>query len=131
MAAREIPLVDWSTFLDQFSRSHRAWRVTIDRVGAGLPGSTEAVESPLAFVVPRMTAHRITQIEIRLQEDSHAHEPIEVDAPTRLRVDETADGVARGLEIIDTNGRCTRIRFRAAPLPETLDGVAPGELPPS
>ena len=40
-----------------------------------------------------------------------------------------AAGAARGLEIQDESGECTRIRFRAAPLPEALDGIAPGELP--
>jgi hypothetical protein len=55
-------------------------------------------------------------------------EPIQIDAPASLRVDETADGVARGLEIVDDDGECTRIRFRAAALPETLDGIAPGEV---
>lgn len=131
MAAREIPLIEWSTFLDQFSRDHRAWRATVDRVRPGSPDYMEAVERPLASVVPSLIADRITRIEIRLQEDSQAREPIEVDAPTMLRVDETAEGIARGLEIIDSNGECTRIRFRAAPLPEALDGIAPGELPSS
>jgi hypothetical protein len=126
--SREIPVVEWPTFLDGFSREHRAWRATIDRVHPGLPDLTEAVDSPLAAVVPRVTADRITRIEIRLQEGPHAREPIQVDAPIRLHVDETVEGIARGLEILDHEGGCTRIRFRAAPLPETLDGIAPGEL---
>ena len=49
--------------------------------------------------------------------------------PTSVRIDETPDGVARSLEIVDEDGECTRIRFRAAPVPETLDGITPGELP--
>ena len=93
-------------------------------------GNTETIERPLASIRPQFAARRITRIEIRFQEDARAREPIQIDEPTSVRVDETPDGVARGLEIVDEHGECTRIRFRA-PLPETLDGIAPGELPSS
>lgn len=128
MSAREIPIGQWLQFLDQFSREHRAWLATVERVRPGSPGHTEAVERPLAGVVPEVAARGIARIEIRFQEDSPARETIQIEAPTSVRVDETAEGVARGLEIVDDEGECTRIRFRAAPLPEMLDGIAPGEL---
>jgi hypothetical protein len=98
-------------------------------VHVGVPDHAAAVERPLRSVIPEISARRVVGIEIRFQEDPHAREPIRIDAPIRLRVDETAEGAARGLEIQDDSGECTRIRFRAAPLPEALDGIAPGELP--
>lgn len=128
MSVREIPLDQWSEFLDQFSRGHRAWLATIDRVHPDSVSHTEAVERPLSAVVPRISARRVAGIDIRFQQDSHAHEPIRIERPASVRVDETADGAARGLEIVDEEGQCTRVRFRAAPWPEMLDGVAPGEL---
>jgi hypothetical protein len=131
MSAREIPTAQWLEFLDRFSREHRAWLATVDRVRPDASAHTEETERPLAFVRPQVTARGIVRIEIRFHEDSHAREPIQIDAPASLRVDETADGVARSLEIVDEAGECTRIRFRAAPLPEMLDGIAPGELPSS
>ena len=129
MSMREIPEAQWQEFLAQFSRGHRAWLATVDRVHAGAPGHIEAVERPLGSVTTAVSARRVVGIEIRFQEDAHAREPIRIDAPARVRVDETAEGAARGLEIHDEDGECTRIRFRAAPLPEALDGIAPGELP--
>ena len=45
-----------------------------------------------------------------------------------VRVDETTQGIAQTLEIIDSQGVATRLRFRAAPTADMLDGVAPGEL---
>ncbi len=129
MSMREIPEAQWQEFLAQFSRGHRAWLATVDQVHAGAPGYIEAVERPLSSVTAAVSARRVVGIEIRFQEDSHALGPIRIDAPTRVRVDETAEDAARGLEIHDANGECTRIRFRAAPLPEALDGIAPGELP--
>jgi hypothetical protein len=131
MSAREIPMTQWPEFLQQFSREHRAWLATVDRVGADSRGRVEVIERPLGSVIPHMDARRVARIEIRFQEDSHPREAIRIDAPTSIRVDEMTNGVARGLEIVDKDGECTRLRFRAAPLPETLDGIAPGELLPS
>jgi len=131
MSMREIPVAQWSEFLDQFSRGHRAWLATVDRVHPDSSSHVEAVEQPLGAIVPQIAVSHVARIEIRFQEDPHAREPIRIDKPTSVRVDETADGAARGLEIIDEDGECTRVRFRAAPLPEMLDGIAPGELPPS
>jgi hypothetical protein len=131
MNAREIPVPQWAEFLDQFSREHQAWLATIDRVRPGEPDYTERAEGPLAAVVPQGTTHRIERIEICFQETVHAREPIAIDAPTSIRVEETRDGVSSGLEITDEDGECTRIRFRAAPRAEMLNGIAPGELPSS
>jgi len=125
---REIPEAEWQEFLAQFSRGHRAWLATVDHGAVGAAGHVAAIERPLRSVMPEISARRVVGIEIRFQEDSHAREPIRIDAPIRLRVDETAEGAALSLEIQDDSGECTRIRFRAAPLPEALDGIAPGEL---
>ena len=129
MGTRDIPEDKWITFFDQFSREHRAWLATVDRVRAGAPEHIQAVERPLASVVPRIAAHRIAGLEIRFHADSHFRESIQIDAPATVRVNETADGVAQGLDIVDKEGECTRLRFRAAPPAEILDGIAPGELP--
>jgi hypothetical protein len=129
MGAREIPIAQWPEFLDQFSREHRAWLATVERVPGGEPGHTDVVERPLDAVTAFVAGQRIERIDIRFQEDAQARRQIQVDAPTSVRVDETAEGTVRGLEIIDKHGDATRIRFRAAPLPEMLDGIAPGEQP--
>jgi hypothetical protein len=44
------------------------------------------------------------------------------------RVRRTATGADRALEIVDDEGFCTRLGFRAIAKLEMLDGVAPGEL---
>jgi Family of unknown function (DUF5335) len=126
---REIPRNQWLTFLDQFSREHRAWLATIERGRRGSPASVEALECPLASVVPHIAGSRVARIEIRLQQDAHTREPIHIDAPASIRVDETPEGVVRSLDIVDDDGESTHVRFRVAPLPETLDGIVPGELP--
>jgi hypothetical protein len=126
---RDIPESEWREFLTQFSGGHRAWLATVDRAAVAARGQVTAIERPLGSVLPDISDGRIVGIEIRFQADPQARDSIRINAPVRLRVDETPEGVARGLEIQDESGGCTRIRFRAAPLPEALDGIAPGELP--
>jgi len=127
MSVREIPEAEWQAFLDDFSRGHRAWLATVDRLRIGGQDHVEAVDRPLGSVTPEVDARRVVAIEIRFQEDGRASEPILIENPTSLRVDENEIGATRGLEIRDDEGDCTRIRFRAAPISQMLDGIAPGE----
>jgi hypothetical protein len=129
MSLREIPPSRWPEFLEQFNRSHRAWLATVDHVGPGAP-YVDSGEHSLRSVTPEQSAGRILSIEICFRDDARARSAVRIQAPTRISVDETNEGTAQGLEIIDAQSTITRIRFRAAPLPETLDGVAPGELLP-
>jgi hypothetical protein len=128
MSLREIPEAEWEPFLEQFSVDHRAWLASVDRIHPGAVGHVEASERPLRSVTPEFSARRVVRINVRFQEDSQARHSIQIDAPRTLRVDETAAGVARGLEIQDQDGDWLRIRFRVAPPADMLDGVAPGEL---
>ena len=124
---RTIPYTDWHSFLARFSRVHRAWLTKVERLAAGRPSHVEAPSRPLDTVAAIGAPGGHLAIEVRFQD---AAEPVTVlvRRPTALRVEETADGAERGLDIEDSDGGCTRIRFRATALPETLDGMAPGEL---
>ena len=127
MSLREIAESRWPEFLEQFSRSHRAWLATVDHIGPGV-SHADAGEYALHSVTPEKSGGRILSIEVRFQKDAREDDTVHIQAPTRVSVDETNEGTARGLEIVDEKGACTRIRFRAAPSPEMSDGVAPGEL---
>jgi hypothetical protein len=120
MSMREIPVAQWDPFLDRFSGEHHAWLASIDRVHPGAPSHVEVRESPLRSI----EADAVTGIEIRFQDGS-----VRVEAPKILRVDETDDGAARGLEIEDWSGERVRLRFRMAEPPGALDGLAPLERP--
>ena len=128
MSLREIPRAEWQAFLDQFSREHRAWLASVDRTDAAAGSHVEVRDRPLGSVTAYTAARRIVGIQIQFQHDSQASHAVLVDAPARLRVDETADGGTRALEIEDERGERTRIRLRVVAPPGLLDGVAPGEL---
>ena len=64
MSVRGIPEDEWSQFLDQFSRGHRAWLATVDRMHTGTALHIDAIDRPLGAVVPRIVARRVAEIDI-------------------------------------------------------------------
>jgi hypothetical protein len=122
----DVPPNEWPEFLDTFSRQHRAWLTTVEQQ-AGEINVSSAEPRPLAALKSERDGRRISAIEIAFAGDSHAG-VVRVENPTAVRLRKTDEGADRGLEIVDDEGVCTRVRFRAAAIPEMLDGVAPGEL---
>jgi hypothetical protein len=113
VSLREIPVPQWDPFLDEFSREHRAWLASVERVHPGAPAHVDVRERPLRSI----EADAVTGIEIRFQDGT-----VRVEAPKTLRVDEKGN-----LEIEDWSGERVRLRFRVAEPPGALDGLAPGE----
>jgi hypothetical protein len=128
VVSREIPQNEWPAALEEFSRDHRAWLATVERIDSAGSYHVEAIERPLGAVTPEIAARRVTGISIQFQPDSHGRNVVHVDAPAHLRIERSDMGAARALEIEDKKGERTRIRFRATPPPEALDGMAPGEI---
>ena len=133
MNSRNIPRAQWPAFLDQFSRTHRAWLTTIESgatadSGASAADRQTAIAHPLRSVTPFVYNDLVVHIDIRFQDDDRSQEPLRITAPGTVRLDETTQGIAQTLEIIDNRGVATRLRFRAAPAVDMLDRVAPGEF---
>jgi hypothetical protein len=119
MNVRDIPRAQWPAFLDHFSRTHRAWMATVD-AGASAPGDRspdreDAVPHPLGEITPFVYNDYVVHIDIRFQDEDRTHDSLRVVAPGTVRVDETPEGVADVLEIVDGTGVVTRLRFRSAP----------------
>ncbi|MGQ0751728.1 MAG: DUF5335 family protein [Betaproteobacteria bacterium] len=115
---REIPRSEWRPFLERFSREHRAWLATVERVSNdGL--QVEAMERPLNCVSAG------EGIEIRFEDDT---DQVEVVEPAALRIEETDEGAVCALRIDDESGERVKLSFRVTALPEALDGVWPGKL---
>jgi hypothetical protein len=125
---REIPRGQWPAFFDRFSRTHRAWLATINTTVA-TPDSEDAAH-PLRSITPFVHNNRVVHIDIRFQDEPPGREPLRIYAPASVCVDETTEGIAQGVEIVDDKGAVTRLRFPSAPRSDMLDGVAPGELSP-
>lgn len=111
MEHREIPTREWPAFLEKLGREHRAWLATVDR-----DGRVEACEQPLESIAADKG------IDIRI-----GSQAIHVERPQAMRVEETADGDTRALQIDDAAGQRLTLRFRVAVAPGALDGLAPAE----
>lgn len=117
MPADIIPRNRWREFLDGFSRSHQGWLVTLESV------PTRAAPSVLLRNVPLLgVSDDQGRIVIATTSDASLTDRI-VDNVTALRLDRTADGVERGLDIETAAGDLLRLRFRTVIAPELVDGV--------
>ena len=131
MNVRDIPRSQWPAFLEHFTRTHRAWLATVDAdtpPGARPAEHEDTAPHPLRSITPFVYNDYVVHIDIRFQDEDRMHDPLRIVAPGTVRVDETPEGVAQVLEIVDDKGLVTRLRFNAAPAAEMLDGIAPGEI---
>ena len=124
MSAREIPREEWPRFLDEFSRAHAGWLVTVEERSPDGSARELVHEVPLSGVSVELYGGQTRGIEIiagpRDEEWTHR-----IAAPTRLRLNETSEGAEEGIETESIGGLRTAIRFRSAVPPELVDGVAP------
>ena len=123
MSAREIPHQEWQRFLGEFSRAHAGWLVTIEERSSD--GSTRELvrEVPLSGVSAELYGGQARGIEI-IAGPRDAEWTHRIDAPTRLRLNETPEGAEEGIEAESAGGLLTVIRFRSAVPPELVDGMA-------
>ena|SRR5438067_1325224 len=110
MRPRDIPRREWPEFLAAFGRRHRGWLLSIE-------GLMQVNDEPLDSLAAEAGA-----VLVRLR----SREPLRIAVPEALRVELSERGEELGLEL-KSEGGVTRLRFRAAALPEELDGVGPLE----
>jgi hypothetical protein len=122
---REIERPRWSVFLDGFSRQHEGWLVTVEQVPTPFGQSAvEARELPLEHV----SADPDGTISVSVGGTPERHLTHIVPRAARLLVEETDEGVDRGIRIDRNYGPSTRVVFRSAVRPEEVDGIAPGSM---
>ena len=93
---REIPIHEWPGFLEQLGRERRALLVTLDYAG-----SVHAREQPLESISLG------EGVDIRL-----GGRVVHLDTPHAVRVEHSAEGALRLVQIEDHLGRILTLRFR-------------------
>lgn len=127
MRTREIPQDEWVPFFDSFSRQHEGWLVSIEVFSAEIGAQVEVRDRPLGGIAADRDADTVS-IFLRAEPGSHLAHVIA--APSRIRLEETAEGAHAALQVESAGGATTLVRFRSAVLPETVDGIPrPGEAP--
>ncbi|HEX9302915.1 MAG TPA: DUF5335 family protein [Thermoanaerobaculia bacterium] len=124
MVTREIPREEWPEFFEEFTRRHEGWLVTVENFG-DLGAQVEEHERPLKgiFAEGKKETPAVEILTGATLDETFTHA---VAHPTRVRVEETPEGAESALEIQSRDEGTTLVRFRAAALPETVDGVGPG-----
>ena len=121
---REIKREEWTDFFDGFSRRHEGWLVTIELLDPKLGDQIEVENQALRGIVaePRRDPE---VIEIFTENREKQSTTNVVEKPTRVWIEESAEGAEAALEIEAQDGAKTLLRFRSAALPETVDGAGP------
>ena len=122
----EIAAQDWVSFLESFSRQHENWLAGISTAaGEGVKVSNWRLQD-----ITLGRAAGGDRILISLARNHGDHWIHEVKHPVQLIFKRDATGAHEGLDVISGDGLVTRLRFRGAARPETLDGVLPEKRPP-
>jgi hypothetical protein len=122
MQTVEIPREAWARRLNEFTTIHEGWLVSLDVLGAELGAQPEIDNLPLLGV----SADRIDRdgtIVVSVARSVSEHFTHIIEAVTRIYIERTDDGADAALQIESADGTRTILRFRAAALPETVDGV--------
>ena len=134
MRETRISPPQWGAFLEQFSRQHRGWLVSISEIPTRVmetdpqtEGNVEVENAALSRVVCRTLG---TQVDVKIDIEQGARsETRPVDGVIEIRSLKTDDGADAGLRIDRADGCTMKLRFRASGVPEELDGLAESELP--
>ena len=119
---RNVPPSEWRPFLDRFSREHRAWIATIH----GVVGGTPVTRVPCVALKSVTLEDGVSGPVLRVTFINGVS--LCATRPCAMRVQQMSNGAECALEVDTADAGFIRLAFRAAALPEQLDGVAPGEL---
>lgn len=122
MQTLEIPRGAWAHRLNEFTTIHEGWLVSLDVLGPEIGAQPQIDNLPLLGISADRVDHDGT-IAVSVARSATEHLTHIVHAVTRIYVERTDDGADAALQIESGGGTRTILRFRAAALPETVDGI--------
>ena len=124
MRTIEVPRREWSSRLDEFSRIHDGWLVSLVIKAKSAGEQREFRLMPLVGITAEPTDGGT--ISIAVAEPTGENLTHMIHAPPRGSVEETDAGATAALEIESADGTKAVLRFRTTARPETVDGVLHG-----
>lgn len=122
MRTVEIPREAWTQTLNEFTVIHEGWLVSVDVLDPALGAQPEINDLPLLGV----SAERVDRdgtITISAACSATEHITHTIHSAIRVHIERREDGADLALQIESAEGTKTILRFRAAALPETVDGI--------
>lgn len=116
MQTKQIETADWRQTLDALSRSYDGALVSLEIVGGEVGAEEEIRDQPLRGI----TADR-SGMTVQIERPGRLHLDHHVPHPTALRIVETDEGAVMAIEIEDTEGMHSLLRFRSPMRPEIFD----------
>jgi hypothetical protein len=123
MSTQEIPRDEWTTFLDKYSRQHEGWLATLEVFAPDIGAQEEARDLPLEGIIADSKDADPKTISISLGDKPENHVTHTITDPTRLWLEQTAEGANAALEVESAGDVKTLLRFRSALPAEMADGV--------
>jgi Family of unknown function (DUF5335) len=122
MRNRQVPRAEWLRFFEGFTRRHQGWLATVRVIDVRLGAQVEAKDLPLEGIVVDPEGRGPISILLGSGRDANVEHPVE--RPEQVWVEMTEEGAEAALEIESAGGTKTILEFRAAVLPEMVDGLA-------
>ena len=124
MKTKEIPRSEWPEFFDSFSRKHEGWLVTLEVLGADIGAQVEGRELSLVGIVSEWDEVHGDAIAVMIGGAPGDHITHSISRPAQVSLEQTDEGADAALAIKALDETTTLLRFRAAVLPELVDGIA-------
>lgn len=123
MQTRQIPKSEWPSFLDRFSRQYQGWLVNLEVFSAEIGAQVEESGLALEGLTDEWDEVRGNTIAIMAGNAPDNHITHSITDPAEVTLEQTDEGADVALSIKSTDGTTALLSFRAAVLPETVDGL--------
>lgn len=121
MRNQQVPRSEWFRFLEEFSRRHDGWLVTVRVLSPSLGSLVQARDLPLEGIVS--TADGSGPISIHIGASVKSNIEHEIAEPRQVWVGVSETGAEEALEFVSEDETKTIVEFRAPNLPENVDGI--------
>ncbi len=124
MKTIEIPKTEWGTFLDNFSRRHEGWLVTLEIFDPEIGAQVVERELAMEGIVDEWDEIKGNAIMIMAGTRPDDHITHTIGNATQVSLEQTEGGADVALAIKSADGTIALLRFRSPMLPEIVDGLA-------
>ena len=122
MSSVSIPQKQWREFLQEFSRRHHGWLVTVETHDLETAEDVASRFLPLQSITLDLEDEKNPRINVTVRSDQKEIRQI-LFRPSEVVLYRSARGDEEAVRVVSIN-TSTTIRFRVATSPELVDGVA-------
>ncbi|PYS24759.1 MAG: hypothetical protein DMG11_24015 [Acidobacteria bacterium] len=122
MSSVSIPQKQWREFLQEFSRRHHGWLVTVETHDLETAEDVASRFLPLQSITLDLEDEKNPRINVTVRSDEKEIRQI-LFRPSEVVLYRSARGDEEAVRVVSIN-TSTTIRFRVATSPELVDGVA-------